>query len=98
IAEAAGLGAIAIDRDVLAVQRLRDEVRNHPAVIGVHAWPVGVEDPHHLDSQPVLAPVIEEQSLGTALALIVARTHTDRVHTTPIALGLRMDFGVAIDL
>lgn len=34
-------------REWLALQRLQDEVADHPAVIHVHAWPKGVEDPGH---------------------------------------------------
>jgi hypothetical protein len=45
----------------------------------------------------VLAPVVEEQRLGAALALILAGAHTDRVDAAPIALGLRVNFRIAVD-
>src|SRR6185369_5084961 len=60
IAEATGLAAVAEDRDVLAAQRLHDEVRHHAAVVAVHARAVGVEYPHELDVERVLAVIIEE--------------------------------------
>ena len=41
VAEGACLRAVAEDRDVLAGQRLTDEVRHHAAVEGVHAGAVG---------------------------------------------------------
>ena len=60
--------------------------------------PVGVEDARHLDLQPVLAVVIEEQRLGAALAFVVAGADADRVHIAPVSLGLRMHLRIAIDL
>src|SRR5579862_2862669 len=98
IAEGAGLRAVAVDGDVLALQGLDNEVRHHAPVVRVHARPVGVEDAHHLDARPVLPPVVEEQRLGAALALVVAGARADRVDVAAIILGLGMDRGVAVDL
>ena len=64
----------------------------------MHARPVGVEDPGDLDRQTVLAVIVEEQGFGAALALVVAGARPDRVDVAPIALGLRVDLRVAIDL
>jgi hypothetical protein len=52
VAEAAGLAAVAVDRQRLAAQRLHDEVRHHAPVVDLHARPVGVEDAHdaHVDA------------------------------------------------
>jgi len=36
----------------------------------MHAWTVGIENAQNLDFELVLAVVIEEQRLGTALALV----------------------------
>ena len=44
VAEGAGLAAVAVDRDVIARQRLADHVGDHAAVVGPHARPIGVED------------------------------------------------------
>src|SRR3712207_7601338 len=41
---------------------------------------------------------VEGQGFGGTLAFVVAGPRTSRVHIAPIALGLRMNFGVAIDL
>ena len=98
VAEGAGLRAVAIDRDVVARQRLHDEVRDHAAVLGMHARAIGVEDARHLDLEPMLAVIIEEQRLGAALALVVAGARTDRIDVAPVILRLRMDRGIAIDL
>ena len=98
IAEAAGLAAVAVDGDRLALQRLDDEVRHHPAIVGMHARPVRVEDPHHLDPQVVLAKVVEAERLGAALALVVAGARPDRIDVAPVVLGLGMLAGVAVDL
>ena len=90
VAERPRLAAVAVERDVLAPQRLDDEVRHHPAVVRVHAGAVGVEDPHHLDRELVLAVIVEEQRLGAAFALIVAGARTERIDVAAVVLGLRM--------
>ena len=86
VAERAGLAALAVDRDVLAAQRLDDEVGHHAAVVRVHARAVGVEDARHLDRQLVLAAIVEEQRLGAALAFVVAGARADRIDVAPIVL------------
>jgi hypothetical protein len=64
----------------------------------VHVRAVGVEDAGDLDLQPVLAVIVEEQGFGAALALVVAAARADRIDVAPIAFGLRMDVGIAVDL
>lgn len=54
IPEGTGLLAIAIDHNTLTLHRLDDEIRDDPAFIGMHARPIGIEDPHHLDIEIVL--------------------------------------------
>ena len=44
VAERAGLRPVAVHGERIALDRLHDEVRHHPAVLGAHAWPVRVED------------------------------------------------------
>jgi len=55
----ASLRAIAIDCDVLSSQRLDNEVANDPAIVGVHAWALSIEDPNDPDLQTMLPVVIE---------------------------------------
>ena len=98
IAERAGLGAVAEDRDVLAGQRLADEVRDDAAVEGMHARAVGVEDPHDADVDAVHAVVVHEQRFGGPLAFVVAGPRADRVDAPAIAFGLGVDLGIAVDL
>ena len=98
IAERTGLLSFAIDGDRLVLQGLHDEVRHHPAVVGVHPRAVGIEDPADLDPQFVLAVVVEEQGFGTALALVIAGAGAGGVDVAPVALRLRVDIGVAVDL
>src|SRR5690606_25696521 len=86
VAKTAGLSAIAIDGDRLATQRLHNEIADHASVVRVHARTIGVEDTHHLDLKLMLAPVVEEQRLGAALALVVATTDADRIYPAPVAL------------
>ena len=97
IAEAPGLLTVAVDRDVLAPERLHHEIADHAAVVRLHARPVGVEDPDHLDPELVLAPVVEEQRLCTALALIVAAANPDGIHSSPVFLLLRMNLRIAVN-
>ena len=97
VAERARLRAVAVDRDVASEQRLDDEVRHDPAVVRMHARPVGVEDACDLDAQFVLTPIIEEQSFRAALAFIVARARPDRIDVAPVVLGLRMHVRVAVN-
>ena len=72
VAERARLGAVAVDRNIASEQRLDDEVRNDPAVMRMHARPIGIEDARDLDAQFVLPPIVEEQRFRAALAFIVA--------------------------
>jgi hypothetical protein len=80
------------------LQRLDDEVGDDAPVIGVHARPIGVEDAGDPDLEAMLAEIVEEQGLGAALAFVVAGARPDRVDIAAIALGLRMQGRVAIDL
>ena len=68
-----------MDRDVLVVQRLNDEIGNDTAVVGLHARAVGIEDSGDLDLQSVLAPIVEEQGLGATLAFVIARARANRI-------------------
>ncbi|CAI8691167.1 hypothetical protein EMIT0111MI5_110083 [Burkholderia sp. IT-111MI5] len=96
IAERPGLAAVAIQRDVVAAQRLHDEVGNHAAVIGMHARPVRVEDAYHLDSHVLLAVIVEEQGLRATFSFVVAGARPERVDVAPVTLRLRMHIGVAV--
>jgi len=98
VAEGARLLPLAVDGDVLAVERLHEEIGDHATVVGVHARAVGVEDAHDPDVHPVLPVVVEAEGLGGALALVVARAHAVAVHVAPVLLGLRRDVRVAVDL
>ena len=64
----------------------------------MHARPVCVEDPRHLDLEPVLPVVVEEEGLGAALALVIAGARADGIDVAPVTFGLRMNFGIAVDL
>jgi hypothetical protein len=98
IAEGAGLQTVTEYGYVASQQGLHDKVRDHAAVVGVHARSVSVEDPRDLNGQFVLAPIIEEQGLGAALALVVTRARADRIDMAPIILALWMDAGIAVNL
>lgn len=97
VAERASLLTVPVDGDRLTLQGLDDEVRDNPTIIGVHARPIGIEDPHDLNVEIMLAVIVEEQGLRAALAFIIARARSDGVNVPPVALWLRMDRWVAID-
>src|SRR5262245_50293120 len=60
VAERTGLLPVAIYRNVLALERLNNEVANYSTIIRVHPWPVRVENPNNFDLQTVLPPVVEK--------------------------------------
>ena len=97
VAEGTCLLAIAIDGDGLAKKGLDDEVGHDPAVIGMHFRTVGIEDAANLDRQMMLAPVGEEQGLGTALSFIVAGPYAVGIDMAPVAFHLGVHFGVSVD-
>ena len=97
IRERSGLSAVAEYRQVLALERRDAEIGNHPPVIDRHPRAVGVEDAHDLGIDVVLPMVVHHQRFGDALALVVTRSHADRIDVAPVALGLRMLLRVAID-
>ena len=98
ILEGTRLLTVAVDGEVFAAQGLHHEVGDHPSVADRHAGTVGVEDTDDLGADTVQAVVVEEERLGAALALVVAGAQADGVDIAPVALRLRMDVGVAIDL
>ncbi len=83
ITKRAGLRAVAVEGDALALQRLDDEVTHYAAVVGVDVRAVGVEDARDLDVHAVLAAVVEEQGFCAALAFVVAGARTDGVDLAP---------------
>ena len=85
IAKRAGLRAVAVEGDGLALQRLDDKVAHHAAVVGMHARAVGVEYARDLDVHAVLAAVVEEQGFGATLAFVVAGARANRVDLAPVA-------------
>ena len=97
-AEGARLIAVAEHRNVLAGERLHNEVADHSAVVGVHARPVGVEDPHHPDVQLVLAMVVGEQRLGAALdiAAFLEQAPAEKGAQKPRPAGSRASFLAAL--
>jgi len=64
----------------------------------MHPRTVGIEEPRDLDLEFVLPVIVEEQRLRAALAFVVARAGADRVDVAPVAFGLRVHLGVAINL
>lgn len=98
VLEATRLRAITVDRDVLPLQRLHDEVGDHAPVIRVHVWTVGVEDSNHPNINVLFPIVVEEQALRIHLADIVARADARDVDVPTIILRLRVDKRVAVHL
>jgi hypothetical protein len=97
IAKRSRLPPVAIDREWLIAQSLRDEVGNNPAIVLQHTRTIGVEYPCNLDGQAIQAIVVVEYCFSCALTFIVAGAGTDRIDMADIALALRVLFGIAID-
>ncbi len=98
VGERPGLAAVAVDRQRLAAQRLHDQVRHRPPVVGTHPRPEGVEDPHDAHVEVVVAVVRRGHRLGVALGLVVDAARADRVDVAPVRLGLRVHERVAVHL
>ena len=78
IAEASGLGAIAIDGEIFLEQRLDHQVGDDAPIGRLQARAVGVEDAHHVGVDAVVAVVGHDEGFGESLGLIVDRTRPDR--------------------
>ena len=63
-----------------------------------HPRAVGVEGANDARVDALLAVVGHRQRLGVALGLVVDAARADRVDVAPIALGLRVDLRIAVDL
>ena len=98
VAKGTGLQTISIDCQVFALQGLYDKVRNDTPVICKHTGAIRVEDSDYANIHLVFPMVVEKQSFGIPLALVVTSARTDRIHVASIGLGLRMNRRVAIDL
>ena len=98
ITERAGLAAVAVDGDRLALERLDDEIGDHAAVVGMHARAVGVENPRDPDVAGLLAVIVEEQRLGAALPLVVTGADADGIDVAPVGFRLRMNLRIAVNL
>ena len=79
------------------MQGLHNEVAHYPAIVGVHARTIGIKDAYDLNVELMLAMVIKKEGLCAALAFVVARTNTNRIHFTPVGLRLGVHFGIAVD-
>ena len=97
-AERARLGAVAEHGDRAVLERLAHEGRDRAAVVRAHARAVGVEDADDRRVHALLAVVGHRERLGVALGLVVDAARADRVDVAPVALGLRVDLRVAVDL
>ena len=97
VTERSCLRPFAVDGDRLASQRLRDEVRDHAAVVRIHARAIRVEDANDPHLQLVLVVIVHAERLGDALPLVVTASRSDRVDVPPIVLRLRMDRRVSVN-
>src|SRR5205807_1820559 len=72
VAKGTRLLTLAVNGDGLAPQGLDDEIRYDSAIVRVHSRTISVENPGHLDSQLMLAVIIEKQRFCAALSFVVA--------------------------
>lgn len=93
VAQGPRLAARAGDGHRFAGERLADERRDHPAVMGPHPGPVGVEDAGDSHIGVALAAVCERQRLGVALGLVVHAARADGIDVAPIGFGLGCSSG-----
>lgn len=98
IAEGSGLGTLAVNREILSLEGLNDEVGDNATIVGKHARTVGIKNTDHADIDAVFAMIVKEERLGCTLPLIIAGAQTNGIHVTPVGFGLRMNVGITIDL
>ena len=98
VAEAAGLGAVAVDSDRGVVEGLIDEVGNYATIVGAHVGSVSVERSDYANVEPVSPVIGQGQCLSEPFGLVVHTSWPVRVHVAPVRFGLRMYFGIAVDL
>ena len=98
VTEGARLRAFAVDCQILADERLGDEIGDHAPIARMHARSVGVEDARHPDLDTMLAVIVEEECFRAALALVIAGPGADRVHVAPVVFLLGVNLRIAVDL
>src|SRR5216683_2302498 len=98
IAEATGLAAIAVDREVFTAQSLLHEVGDDASVVQLHARAVGVEDADDARIHFVITVIGHGDGLGEALGFVVDRTRSDGIHVAPVSFFLGMFQGIAVAL
>ncbi len=98
VAEAARLGAVAVDGERLAAQGLHHEVGDDAAVVGLEPRAVGVEDADQVGIDAVVAVIGHDGGLGEALGLVVDGARADGIDVAPVGLDLGMDLGIAVAL
>ncbi len=98
VAEAAGLGAVAVDGEGLAFEGLDEEVGDDAAVVGLETGAIGVEDADKVGVDAVVAVIGHDGSLGETLGFIVDGAQADGIDVAPVGFDLWVDFGVAVAL
>jgi len=88
--------SVAVDRYILVIKSLNDEIRHDTTVIDGHIRPIGIKDADNFSFQLPLPMVVHEKRFGCPLALVIATAETDRIHISPIRFRLRMDERIAI--
>ena len=97
VLEGTCLFSFSVDGQVLILQCLNDKVGYHTAIVRVHTWSKGIEDTRHTNFDLVLVAVTVHHSFGDTFSFIIARPGSNRIDVPPVAFGLRVDLGVAVD-
>jgi hypothetical protein len=98
VTEAPGLISVSIHRERLAAQSLHEEVRDDPAVAGLEARTIGVEDTDQVGVHTSIPVISHHKRLGIAFGFVVNRPRTHGVHMAPVLLSLGMLERIAIAL
>ena len=98
IAEGTGLGAVTVNRNVLALQRLNNKIGNHTSVVRSHIRTESIENPDDFYFCVIGFVKVEKQGFRTALSLIIAGARAERIDIAPIGFNLRMNMRVAVNL
>jgi hypothetical protein len=96
VAEAAGLGAVSENREIVTAQGLIEKRGNHTPVVQRHTRPVRIENPRNRRVDAVGPLVGHCQSFGVPLAFVVAGPEANGINIAPVGFRLRMFEWIAV--
>jgi hypothetical protein len=92
------LTAVSIDCEGLVVERLNNEIRDDPPIIGMHSGAVSIENTSEANGDFMFSIIIEKQSFRAPLPFVITRAVANWIDIAPIIFCLGMDIGISVHL